>query len=319
MIVNNTTVAFSTHRPEVLPFAGTLMESHDVIVLEEPPTPGFVEMLEGSLSINEYVLLTETEYEGFAEKSCVLLQRLHRMGKTIRQIEPYMETLIGIHDFFADGGTPRDIPPGTERHAVYLSEKAATGRLIAYYRTVMRGDFFETVDAVINFARADAKRFILRDKMRVDALISDMASARRLYIEAGEMHAALWQLLMKHKPDHVRLSRRYLMMPVVLRLAGKRRIFPPGDQLTLHFIFKSDRSSDRDTLLAAQAVVYNKILEKSEMLSEDHPHTRDEIDAVRTVRRLSLDDCRRLYAEIRLKRTREARQIVAEYVKRSAK
>lgn len=47
------TLGFTVFRPETAPFAARAMEGHDLIVLEEPRTPGFEEMLGGELPIDE--------------------------------------------------------------------------------------------------------------------------------------------------------------------------------------------------------------------------------------------------------------------------
>lgn len=72
----------------------------------------------------------------------------------------------------------------------------------------------------------------------------------------------------------------------------------------------------RDQLLAARAMVYSKILEKQEISGDPgaFPHLRDELACTATVRRLSLDDCRRLFPLIRTATSLEARQRVAAYL-----
>ena len=50
------TIGFSSHRAEIIPFARQIMEQHQIIVLEEPPHPNFADMLNGNLSIADYLM-----------------------------------------------------------------------------------------------------------------------------------------------------------------------------------------------------------------------------------------------------------------------
>lgn len=56
------TIGFSSHRIEVIPFARKLMNTHDVIIIEEAPNPKFIDMLKGTIAIDEY--LGERDAEG---------------------------------------------------------------------------------------------------------------------------------------------------------------------------------------------------------------------------------------------------------------
>ena len=54
---------------------------------------------------------------------------------------------------------------------MYRAEHVATKALIDFYRASGRGKFDTTVDAVKRFARADARRFALRDQMRAESTL----------------------------------------------------------------------------------------------------------------------------------------------------
>ena len=146
------------------------MEGHDAIFLEEPPTPGFDSLLNKTLAIEEYLLSVDMDFPEFSRQTCALLQTLHEKQKKIFQVEPFLETLAGIHELFADGGAPSDLDRDSEQFIVYQAEKKATGALVQYYRTVIKGSFEETIETVKTFARADAARFLLRDSLRAKAL-----------------------------------------------------------------------------------------------------------------------------------------------------
>ena len=52
----------------------------------------------------------DLEHPEFSRRMCVLLRELHRKGKRIVQVEPYPEHLISIHERFAEGAAPADLP-----------------------------------------------------------------------------------------------------------------------------------------------------------------------------------------------------------------
>lgn len=314
--MNQVSIAFSSHRPETLPFASRAMRSHDAIFLEEPPASGFYRMLEGTLAIEDYLLDRDIEFPDFSYKTCQLLRDLKEEGKTIYQVEPFLDILGGIHEFFADGGTFRDFNRHSIQSQVYEAEKRATGALLNYYETVLRGSFRATLEAVKQFARADAARFALRDEMRAEALKRLLLSFSSAYVEAGYIHYALLGELRRRLPDQVRLRPIFLMAPIVKPLLGKRQVLGPGDILTLLYVFHPSIQGAWVDLLAARSLVFVKMLEKEEMTEEGvlYPHTRNEVETIQKVRNLSLYDCRTLFPEIRLAKTEVARSIVDEYV-----
>lgn len=310
------TLAFSIHRPEILPLAAELMAAHDAIFLEEPPTRGFAAMLRGEVPVADYLLESETEYPEFGRRTCDLLQALSRRGKPIFQVEPFLEALVGIHDFFADGGRPLELSPGSVAARVYAAEKATTAALLAYYRTVMTGSFEATLAAVKAFATVDAARFRLRDDLRADALISRMAGHERVYVEAGEIHHGLWGALHTRLAGRGRLRVHYLSAPVVRRLTGRGRLAGPGDCLTLLYLYHPHSRDSRLDLLAARSLIYNKLLTKDEMPADpgEFPHTRDEVATIQVVQRLSLGDCQKLFPVIRRLGTVAARELVRTHL-----
>ena len=103
------TIGFSSHHAEALPYARRQMEKHQIIVLEEAPLPNFLDMLDGRLSIDEYMMALDSGFPGFERLMCVLLRDLHSKGRQIIQVEPYLETLLQIHELLSDGNTPEDV------------------------------------------------------------------------------------------------------------------------------------------------------------------------------------------------------------------
>ena len=164
------TLGLSLHRPEMIPFLANWMQRHDAIVLEEPPADGFQQMLQGALAVDDYLQELDVEYPAFSRDMCDLLQKLRAEGKKIFQVEPFLEILLRIHEFFAEGHRPHELDPNSIQYPVYLAERNATRALLAYYQTVMAGSFDDTIGAIIRFARMDAARFSLRDSLRAQEI-----------------------------------------------------------------------------------------------------------------------------------------------------
>lgn len=310
------TIGYSTHRVESLLFAADLMSSHDIIVLEDPPTPDFENMLNSRISIEEYLPNTDTEYPEFVRQLCYLIRVQYQKGKIIYQVEPFIDILLKIHEFFADGGSPDQIVPGTVMFDVYQAERLATGRLLAFYETSVNGSFEKNVEAVKDFAKADALRFQLRDKLRAKAIEKLVVGHSSIYVEAGEIHVALFRELRKRLGSNILIKPRFLMEPVYKQLSGKRHIFGPGDILTLRYIFHPQLKSPIMDTLASRSLIYSKILEKDEIINNlgPYPHTHNELETIEKVNKLTLDDCKRLYFEIRRVSSSTARKIVNRYI-----
>lgn len=311
------TVGLSLHRQETIPWVAERMRQHEAIFLEEPGAPDFQQMLTGELAVEDYLLPLDVEYPDFSRAMCQLERELHAEGKAIHQVEPFIETLIHIQEFFAEGGRPDELSPDSLAYHVYRAEKAATGALLAYYQTVVTGSFEDAVDSVIRFARVDAARFRLRDSLRAQELSRRIPKYRSSYVEAGLMHYPLWRLLRRSLPSSARVNPVFLANPMLQSMAEKGHLYSPGDQLTLLYIFHPNISRPgQEKLLAARSMIYSKILEKNEFDDrlETFPHLRDELACIRAIRQLSLDDCKHLFPLIRRAGTLDARRIITEFL-----
>lgn len=310
------TVGLANHRPETVPAALERMYCHDALFLEEPPDPGFLPMLAGELSVDDYLQTVDVEYPEFSRRMLAALRRLHAAGKTIVQVEPYLETLLGIHERFASGQSPGDLPDGSLEAAVYAVERRASAALLDFYRAAAIGDFDQTVSAVKVFARADARRFVLRDGLRAAVLARRVTEFPTSYIEAGQIHVQLPTLLRRDLAPAVQVVSDHLMTAAVRRLGGRRsNLYGPGDRLTILYMLHPGRRSPEEDLLAARSLIYSKLIEKTEIQPGDmdpYPHTRNELLTDALVRRLSLADCRRLFAVIRRLDTAAAGAVVRD-------
>jgi hypothetical protein len=316
-IAQTVTIGFSLHRPEMVPLITEHMQTHEALFLEEPPTIDFGRMLSGLMAVDDYVMTIDTEYPQFARMMCAALRELQSKGKKIFQVEPYLENLLSLHEFFADGFSPEDIAKKTLMYPVYLAEKKATGALIAYYQTASGGSFESTVDAVKRFARMDAARFRLRDTLRSQALSSELEKFTSSFIEAGVMHYSLKRLLQRQASRPTPVRSVSLAGDVLKRLGRKGHLYGPGDLLTLLYIFHPEmKESDQEFLLAARALIYSKIVIKEELSADvmPYPHLQDELLCIEATRSLSPNACRQLFARIRGVKTLDARRIVGEFV-----
>jgi hypothetical protein len=306
----------------MIPVTANLMRCHEAIFLEEPPVPEFRGMLDGAMSIDDYLLLAEAEYPEFSRGMCRLLQKLHRNGKKIFQVEPFLQNLLAIHAFFSDGHRPGDLIPKSVQHQVYLAERNATRVLIDYYQTVMNGSFESTIKAIMRFASFDAARFRLRDALRAQALASHLGKYTSVFIEAGAIHYSLYPLLRQRVPKQAQIKPVFLAHKVLQNLDKSGHLYGPGDLLTLTYIFHPDiRGTQREVLLAARSLIYTKLVEKEELPADltTFPHIRNERACIQTVNLLTLDDCGRLFPLIRRLKSAHARQLVGDYFARVKK
>ncbi len=311
-------LGYTSYRLETLPFVRRKMDTCQCIVLEEPPTPGFKEMLRQELDIEEYLMLTDFGFPAFARAQCRLLQKLYARGKSILQVEPFLQELTTIHEYFAAGGSPPGIPAGTSTREVYECEHLWTGRLLSFYQQAYNKDFEQVVSSVKEFARVDAQKGRLRDEMRALALQELFSLYETLYVEAGYIHFVLLRELYRKLPDHAEFSTYYSLQEFFRPRIGKRQIMGPGDVLTLLYTWRPDYSGPKADLLAAQSLIYNKVVQKEEVheKTDYYPHSRDEIQAVQLARSLDFEQCARLYSQIRMLSTAKAREKAADWLRR---
>jgi hypothetical protein len=311
------TVGLSTHRPELLPLISGSMKNHDAIFLEEPPTARFREMLNEVLAIDEYVVSLEAEYPEFTRRMCQLSRELNRSVKKIYQVEPFLEYLIEIHTFFAQGHGPQDLNRESDHYPVYLAERKATGALLNFYKTVLTESFDATIDAVLRFAKLDAARFRLRDSLRAQALTPLIRRFESSYIEAGEIHYILLSMLRQNMPNYFQVKPFFIATAALNKLGINGHLYSPGDRLTLLYVFHPTfQGTAREKILAARSLIYTKLIEKVELTDdvESFPHLRNEFACIQTVDRLLLEDCRNLFPDLRRTKTSAARKVVDEYL-----
>ena len=314
------TLGLSVHRPEIIPDIADGMRQHDAIFLEEPPAAGFEQMLEGTLDVDDYLRELDVEYPVFSRDMCYLLRELKAEGKKIFQVEPFLEILLGIHGFFAEGHRPEALHKDSVQYPVYLAERNATKSLLDYYQAAMTGSFDETIAAIKQFARRDAARFRLRDSLRAQELSSKIGKYSSSFVEAGVIHYPLWRLLRRQKLQPMQVRLIFLADDALKTMGEKGHLYGPGDQLTLLYTFHPNNvQTMRQQVLAARSIIFSKIIQKEELADNlnSFPHLRDELACIRMTEQLRLDDCRQLFPLVRRAKSTDARQIVADYLTQS--
>jgi len=316
--MNTCTVFFASHRPETLPLAEQALAGASLVALEEPPHPRFEDMLAGRVSDDDYLMAADPEFPAFARASLGLYRRLRAGGTALVQCDPFLEELLAVHEFFAAGGTPREVAPDTLRGRVYAAERDWSAALLRFYTAADGEDFAAVVGAVQDFARADAARGRLRDALRAAAVARLAWRRSDLAVEAGYIHAALPGELRRVLPAGWKVAARWLLAPAARPLCGKRQVLGPGDLLTLLYTFRPGHRSARADLLAARSLIHVKILGKEEQTAAPgkYPHTADEARCAALTAALSHDDCAALYPRLRHLPTRHARALVLAFLRR---
>ena len=276
------------------------MHESDTIILEEPQTTGFVEMLRGDVAVDAYLLQVDASFPVFSKNLCSELRKLFVQGKRIVQVEPYLDCLVQIHEFFADGKTPEYVLSLDGLRDVYLAEKEATGALITFYSLSVKEDFRAVIDSVKVFAQRDAHRIKLRDFMRARAIAELAATGGNLFVEAGYIHYGLYHFLTKQIGQQLRVQPVFLLQSVFDTLQAKRRNIGPGDVLTLLYVLHNSVPADRADLLAARSLIAAQLVTKEELQPDNSfPHCEDDAMVNALVSSLDYERCRQLYQRIR--------------------
>lgn len=316
--MNKLTLCYSTHRQETLALTARVMQEHDVIILEEPLHADFAQVLSGNIELKEHMLELDLGYPEFTAGQYRLVQQFSKAGKQILQAEPYLENLLRIQYFFAEGHSPEEIKPDTVAYSVYCAERDATGMLIKYYQEVRGDDFGQILLAMNGFARADAARFVLRDSLRAERILELLVSGKDTYVEAGSIHLLLYRLLAKSLSKAWHLHIHSVDREAVKLLNRRGNLFSPGDYLTLSYIYGRDVGRRKWEKECAQSLIYSKIVKNEEMLSGDakFPHTVNELESIALVNQLSTETCRILFQRIRSLPPQGAAEVVEKYIKK---
>lgn len=316
-MLNEINIAFTAHRVEFLPSMIDFMKKNDIIILEEAPNSNFQRMLKGEMSIDSYIEEELFDFPQFSYHFYENLQALYKKGKIIIQIEPYIERLIKIYNIFSEGKEPKDIEKYPELREVYEAEKKATKELINFYEASISKSFDEIIESVKRFAKADADRFRLRDYLRAEEIINKLPKEGKILIEAGAIHQYLRKIISLRLNKLYRVKGIFLLQNKIRKLTGKIWLFPPGDILTLRYIFNKKENKEWENLLSARSLIYILLIEKDEMLpskTNKFPHLMDEIEVIKFIGKLSFDDCKNLYFQLRFLNKEKRKKFIARYL-----
>lgn len=305
---------YSPHRPEMLELSHGILSDKDVIILEEPPHPTFLSMLDGDLPIEHYIFELDLEFPEFSRRQYTQLRDWHAQGKIIMQIEPFMEHLLQIHHQFSNGSGPDDLIPQSLHHRIYLCEKEATKALLHYYKAVQTGDFTAILDAIIRFAQADGARFRLRDILRAKEILRHLDPRVSMAIEAGPIHVLLGRLLESELSPTPCFEIHHLESLALRQIGKTGALRNPGDELTINSILQQQCDNQHLQLLAARSLIYAKIITKEETTptTEPFPHTENEHRVITLINHLNIAHCKELFSRIRTLPTKEAFDVVKQ-------
>ncbi|WP_456432927.1 hypothetical protein [Thermosulfuriphilus sp.] len=320
------TIFLSPHRPEFLPFIESLLDGKDLVILEEPSNPALKDYFGDRLDLEALVEDLEAGFPVYTKRLSQTLKGIWQRGTKICQIEPYFEGLFEIQSLIEEGLSPQEILVlAPKLKDIYETEHQATEALLNFY-AVLGGNFETMVSRVKEFARTDALRIRLRDRLRARAIsaLLKVCRPKAVFVEAGYIHGCLSYFLASQIRDL-----KYRLYSENLLLKGTRslkQIYPkipdsflpaPGDGLTASYLFGTN--SEKRDLLAARSLVYIKLIAKEELLpSNDNPfpHLLDETRWKMFVSRLSYRQCAQLMARIRFLGTLEAREIALKEAQR---
>jgi hypothetical protein len=244
------TLVLANHRPETFQ-PHSFDVRHDAVILEEPPDPNFSSMLNGSLSIDAYLEEQEMEYPEFSRQMAKRLQEYHREGIRLYQVEPFIEHLLSIHERFAEGESPSDIPADSCCNRS-TGRSGATAALIQFYDTSLDGSFEETLEAVQRFAHptpGDSLCEIVCGQQPWSVSSFQPAApiskpARFTTLSGGNCVGAC--------RIGYPLKVNFLMADAVRELGYSRHLYGPGDLLTLLYRFHPKGRFRCESLLAAR-------------------------------------------------------------------
>ncbi len=296
----NITITLTCHRVEILELLRQEMIKHDVIILEEPRNKYFNDLLNGKLSIDDYVRSTDQAFPIYAKLQAELVIEMYKLGKKILQLEPYLEILNRIYEAIEKNELSRIISDPRVRLVKEVEGKVSKA-LIEYYEAFLKETFDEIVNKVVNYAKADAERFKLRDELRgheiVEMILRGEISGKVL-VESGYMHIHLVKYLRR-----VFKNLRVISIPAMAcHSIGLNFMLSPGDELTLAYIINRKLDPKKEKLLAARSLIYISLVSKKEKVptkDNPYPHLFEEHKIISFVNKLNYESCRRLFEKIR--------------------
>lgn len=293
-------VVFLAHRVEFLELLREEVEGYTTIILEEPEDRLLKRFLDGYLSLEDYVKLSNTSFPVYTMHQARLLKDLHSKGVEIIQVEPYLEIIEEIYQSI-EIGRFEEYSIDLRVKKVLEVEKDVVGALINYQEELIRGNFDRIVSRIIEFAKKDAERFKLRDRMRAEA-ISDLKIDGEIVVEAGYLHILLPRYL---EEKGIRTSTVNLVEKASI-LNNLKLMENPGDILTKAYMMEIGLGED-ERLKAAQSLLYLLLISRGEKTPTHEilfPHLVEEIEIINKINNLDYEECKEEFYRIYRKRAK---------------
>lgn len=287
-------IVFLAHRVEFLEMFNEEVGDSSTIILEEPENSMLKKFLDGSLSIEEYLRIIDTNFPLYSRHQLEFLKKWYSEGKTIIQAEPYLETIAYINSAILARKYDECLKDEKIKKVIELERKTVKA-LIEYQEALMEKNFDTIVEKVVEFAKMDAERFKARDLMRAKK-ISRITNHDKVVVEAGYMHIMLPRYLEKLNIKTVEVN----LLEKACRKIGVKFLEAPGDILTKAFIEEKDLG-EQEKLLAARSLVYVSLLSKEEKVpteQEPFPHLKEELQIIENVSRMNYEECRETFYKL---------------------
>jgi hypothetical protein len=254
----------------------------NVLVLEEERNHKFLPMLEGKISMEEYLKDYEWSVsKEFVKERNVFLQKLHKERPEIRMEQ------VG----------PRSFLEGMLRQ----------GAAYEVFSSMLKGNFDDITSAFADRAMLEGR---LLDRYHEDRRVDEIAKNIRsgewhgeILVEAGGTHTGVRNILIDRlkNMDNVKINppihaARGIAEKTFGRLAAE--VHSPEGELGKIYMRGKEPSEEMRKLLGARAVIFQKITSMPKGGGTDFDFESEEMRAIKMVNQLSYEECKQLFNEI---------------------
>lgn len=247
----------------------------DIIVTEERPDPRFELMVEGRITIVEYMQGYVYPYPEYSINFYELLRKLHKDGVKVKGLLPILAS-----------------------RTTYSQEREAGERMA---RSIHDGNFKSAVDAMLDIITVYSEPLRLADEMRAREISKKVKSGEwtdNILVETGAGHTRVKNILKKELEGSQGISITSVY-PVRESVEGIFRkgvidVYRPSDELTRLYLYGKKPSEEMKRLLGARAVIHNLIIDISPQNFKQDLIYR----ATSIVNHLSYDESEKMFGEI---------------------
>jgi len=250
----------------------------NLIVLEEDKKATFQQMLEGKISVKQYMQGYIYAMPQFTKKRYEFLVKLHKEKPEIKieQFEPSIEMEV------------RNVIRNQINMDIALN--------------IAKGDFEGAVRETINFAKSESDWLKVEEEMRAKGIAEKIRKGEWkgcILVEAGATHTRVGHFLKKYLND-VDVSSFHLFKETIQEALKDRygsqlhMLYPPPQELKRLYLSERKVSEEREKLLGARALILSMITSRN----EEELGSVDIIKKIEMVNKLSYEECRKLFNEI---------------------